>query len=168
MAAEDLHRATLLALYAEVDRLLAPYTCENTTECCRFGITGREPYPTAVEAAEVKRAMAKGGITLPATAGDHRGGRSPSPRRSLPVASSERPCPLLSAEGRCRIYASRPFGCRTYFCDRVEGPGKLPRSEIQRISRAIADLSARFAPRDPLPRPLTSALYPPERSRTKP
>ena len=171
MRDEDPHRASLLALYAEVDVLLAPFSCDSTTECCRFGITGREPYPTAAEIALVKHAIARAGITLSAPARNKRalpvlGGPSASPRRDA-HAASERACPLLSAEGRCRIYASRPFGCRTFFCDRVEGPGKLPRAEIQRISRAIADLSARFAPRDPLPRPLTHALYSPPRRHTK-
>ena len=134
----------LHALYAEVDAVLAPYSCDGTTECCRFGITGREPYPTAVEVADVKRAIRKAGITLR------------EPRRTLPIADER--CPLLNDAGRCRIYASRPFGCRTFFCERVQGPGKLPRTDVQRISRAIADLSARYAPRDPHPRPLTRAL----------
>ena len=40
-----------------------------------------------------------------------------------------RACPLLSADGRCRIYASRPFGCRTFFCDDAEAPfGRRRRS----------------------------------------
>lgn len=138
-------RVELRALYAEVDALLAPFSCDASTACCRFGVTGREPYPTAVELAEVQHAIRAGGIDLAA------------PRRALPVAG-ERPCPLLSAEGRCRIYASRPFGCRTFFCERVAGPGKLPRQEILRLSRQVADLSARFAPRDPHARPLTRAL----------
>jgi hypothetical protein len=64
-----------------------------------------------------------------------------------------RPCPLLSPDGRCRIYASRPFGCRTFFCGQ-----KLPRQAVGSIGRRIADLSARFAPRDPGPRPLVRAL----------
>jgi len=149
-------RAELVALYAEVDALYAGFTCDATTECCRFAITGREPYPTAVEMTEVKHAIAAAGITLarPEDAGK---------KRSLPLASAgagarDGRCPLLSKEGRCRIYASRPFGCRTFFCDRARGPGKAPRQEIQRLSRAIADLSARHAPRDPHVRPLTNAL----------
>jgi Fe-S-cluster containining protein len=64
-----------------------------------------------------------------------------------------RACPLLSSEGRCHIYASRPFGCRTFFCGQ-----KLPRSQVNAIGRRIADLSAEFAPRDPGPRPLVKAL----------
>lgn len=128
---------------------MEPFSCEGSTECCRFGITGREPYPTAVEVAEVEHAIAAlGGL------GQR---REKTPRLPL-VAEDERRCPLLSAEGRCRIYKSRPFGCRTFFCDRVSGPSRWPRNEVQRVSRAIADLSARFQPRDPHPRPLTRAL----------
>jgi hypothetical protein len=137
-------RAELRALYAKVDALLAPYSCDLSGECCDFANTGREPYPTAVELAEVELAMRA--APPPKT----------NKKRGLPIAG--RVCPLLAENGRCRIYASRPFGCRTYFCERMAGPGKLPRAEIQAISRAIADLSARFSPRDPHPRPLTNAL----------
>ena len=160
-------RAELRAIYDEVDALLAPFTCEGTRECCHFGITGREPYPTAVEMAEVDEAVRAAGISLASSAAASRapgttvGSRE---RRALRVlreggdGAGARRCPLLSAEGRCRIYASRPLGCRTYFCHRVSGPGKLPRKEILRLSSAVAALSSRFAPRDPLPRPYLRAL----------
>ena len=83
--------------------------------------------------------------------------KTPQATSALPIAADRRaPLPAPRRRGRCRIYASRPFGCRTFFCDRVQGPGKLPRAEVQRISRRIADLSAQFAPRDPSsPRPAT-------------
>jgi Fe-S-cluster containining protein len=158
MSAQDWKsaRAELARLYAEVDALLADFSCDASTECCQFGVTGREPYPTAVELAEVRHAIAASGIALGAIAARAVTARRGS--RSLPMADETRRCPLLSPEGRCRIYASRPFGCRTFFCDRAVGPGKPPRGEVQRISRQIADLSARFAPRDPHARPLTGAL----------
>ena len=86
--------------------------------------------------------------------------RRPDPKR-LPMVEL-RACPLLSEDGRCRVYASRPFGCRTFFCDDAEAPlgakKKLPRDAINAVGRHIADLSARFAPRDPGPRPLVKAL----------
>lgn len=145
----DPTRAELLALYAEVDARLAEFSCDGSTECCQFGITGREPYPTAIELTEVKHAIAASGLTLT---------RPARSKRALPIQGDPKRCPLLTSEGRCRIYASRPFGCRTFFCDRARGPSKLPRADIQRISRAIADLSARHAPRDPYARPLTRAL----------
>ena len=149
----DAARAQLRSLYAETDELLAPYSCDSSTECCQFGVTGREPYPTAIELAEIERAIRAAPLPAPPLSRSSR-----SSRRALPVLADSRRCPLLSEEGRCRIYTSRPFGCRTYFCARMQGPRKLPRDEIQRLSREIAALSARFAPRDPHPRPLTRAL----------
>ena len=142
----------LRGVYAEVDALLAGWTCDASTDCCRFGVTGREPYPTSVEIAELERAVrARGGLPK---------------RRSLPVVSTgprgedERRCALLSDEGKCLVYASRPFGCRTFFCERASGPAGEParsatKAEIARLGRAIADLAARFDPAEPGPRPLS-------------
>jgi Fe-S-cluster containining protein len=152
----DPARASLLARYAEVDALLRDFTCDDTAECCQFAITGREPYPTAIELSEVRHAIAAAGIAIaPAERARETGGRR---KRSLPLIEETGRCPLLGDDMRCRIYSSRPFGCRTFFCDRARGPGKMPRVEIQRISRAIADLSSLHAPRDPHPRPLRNAL----------
>jgi Fe-S-cluster containining protein len=132
-------RARLLEIYAEADRLLEPFSCNGSTcsaTCCHFDAMGREPYPTAVELAELERAI--------------RGARP----RHLPIAGA---CPLLTPDGRCSVYASRPFGCRTFFCN-----AKLPRKELQRLGRAVLELSESYARRrglkDPGPRPLTRAL----------
>jgi Fe-S-cluster containining protein len=145
-------RQALLALYGEVDALTHGFACDASTECCRFGVTGREPYPTAVELAEIFVAL------------DARGrGQARRARRLHTVGQKdERVCPLLDADGRCSVYASRPFGCRTFFCARARSvvgePAEIPRRELRRIGHAIADLSARFAPADPHPRPLSNAL----------
>jgi len=152
-------RAALLALYAEADRLLEGWTCTCSSSpgkvpgCCDAAVIGREPYPTAVEIAEVRHAMrAMGAIAR-------------GPRR-LPLADS-RPCPLLSSDGRCRVYASRPLGCRTFFCVDALAPsgarGTLPRTSLNAIGRRVADLSARFDPRDPGPRSLSLAISPARR-----
>ena len=140
----------LRAVYAEVDARLADWSCDASTDCCRFGVTGREPYPTAIEQAELERAVrARGGLPK---------------RRSLPTVSArgqdERRCTLLSDEGKCLVYASRPFGCRTFFCERGRGPANeaprsMPKDDIARLARAIVDLSARFAPGDAGPRPMS-------------
>ncbi len=156
-------RAELRALYARTDELVQGWSCvcsgsdpvvPRESRCCHFAVTGREPYPTAVELEEVRHAAARLGM----------GARS----RKLPVvsASGRGECPMLAEDQRCRIYDSRPFGCRTFFCDgatsdatkKAGGRARLPRDEIQAVSRRIADLSARFAPRDPGPRPLVRAL----------
>ena len=34
----------------EVDALYADWSCPSSTECCRFGVTGRQPYLTSIEA----------------------------------------------------------------------------------------------------------------------
>jgi len=135
-------RALLRKLYDEVDALFSQLSCDNSAECCHFGMTGREPYPTAVELAELEVAL----LARPL----------PSKKR-LAMVEERRTCPLLGADGRCGAYASRPFGCRTFFCDLALGE-RPPREEVQRISRAIAELSAVHAPRDPGPRPLSRAL----------
>jgi Fe-S-cluster containining protein len=148
--------AELRALYAEVDALLAGFTCDASADCCHFARTGREPYPTAVELAELERAVAARGGPPKRKAARRRG--------ALPLADDERRCALLDDRGRCSVYASRPFGCRTFFCERGRGPvGEPPPAprggEIGRLARAIADLSARFAPADPGPRPLSRVAW---------
>jgi Fe-S-cluster containining protein len=153
----------LLALlrqhYAAIDRELDGWSCSQSTDCCRFGVTGREPYPTTIEVAELERAVrARGGLAK---------------RRSLPVAG-ERRCALLGDDGRCVVYASRPYGCRTFFCERGEGPsgerGAPARqsgaigAQVKAIASDIASLSARYTREiggqgggdaDPGPRPLS-------------
>ncbi len=136
-------RTELLALYEEVDALLSPFSCPSSGDCCHFARTGREPYPHAVELAEVEHAAQSVKVNRP---------------KRLRIVDDERTCPLLGDDKRCRIYASRPFGCRTYFCNRMDGPGRLPRDRLQEIGRRIADLSTRTFPRDPGPRALTKAL----------
>jgi Fe-S-cluster containining protein len=140
----------LRGIYAQTDALFSGMSCDASTDCCRFGVTGREPYPTAIEIEALRRALAASGRKS-AT-------KSPTKnatKKRLPMADAdERRCPMLSDEGRCIVYAARPFGCRTFFCDRSEG--KEPsRQQVAELSRRIADLSARFHPADPGPRPLT-------------
>lgn len=137
----------LRAVYAEVDALTQGLTCDASTDCCRFGVTGREPYPTALELALLERAVrARGGLPR---------------RRTLPLAG-ERRCDLLSDEGRCLVYAARPFGCRTFFCERARGPAgerprDLDRAAVAELARRVAELSARAFPREGGPRPLSRA-----------
>jgi Fe-S-cluster containining protein len=149
-------RAELLELYAEADRLLASHSCASSTDCCHFGRTGREPYPTAVEVAEVELAVGRAGGASALPKSSKTRNRLPI----LPVLPEERRCPLLASDGRCRIYESRPFGCRTFFCDRaVSSDGrKMPRDSLQDVGRRIAALSARAFARDPGPRTLESAV----------
>jgi Fe-S-cluster containining protein len=145
---EETALAELEALYREVDAAFAGWSCPASTECCRFGVTGREPYVTSVELALLERAVAA------------RGGRPKASRdKRLPLAN-ERPCPLLSSDGRCTVYASRPLGCRTFYCERADaGHGHaVAHREITAFVRAVQKIAARHRPDGDRGRPLTRAF----------
>ena len=91
------------AIYAELDDRPVERNCVRRTECCQFKLTGRTPYLTMGEALVAAKA-------LRAT------GRTRLPKRADGI------CPLLGDDGRCIIYAGRPFGCRTHFCAAAGGP----------------------------------------------
>jgi Fe-S-cluster containining protein len=126
--------AELEALYARVDALYAHWSCPTSTECCRFGITGRQPYVTSIEILAVRSALAKRGGPL----SDH--------KRALPLlmpADRERVCPLLDRKQRCSVYEVRPFGCRTFFCERADkgaGPSGI---QLREITLELHELAAR-------------------------
>jgi hypothetical protein len=132
----------LRAVYREVDRALDGWTCERSTDCCHF--SAREPYLWPNEWALVERALAaRGGVPRP---------------RSLPVVDAHR-CPLLLDGNTCAIYDSRPYGCRTYFCDRASGPTRRPpRDALVALGRQVADLAQRAEPSHDGPLPLTTWL----------
>ena len=152
-ASEDSLLNELRALYARADTLFAGAHCEVSTECCRFGITGREPQVTSVELALVARAVAA------------RGGPLPEKRRALPLAPAkardERTCPMLDTRGRCSIYEARPLGCRTFFCARADVPAPPSRRELKNLVRALQELASRHRPDGDKARAFTAALRPP-------
>ncbi len=106
------------AVYADLERRLAGLArdCRMSTRCCRFQLTGEIPLLTRGEALLAARGVrASGRKTL-----------KPRPDGA---------CPLLGADGRCLIYAQRPFGCRTHFCGAAGGvtPRRLVADLIQRL-----------------------------------
>lgn len=133
-------RAALLRVYQQADRILEPWTCEKSADCCHFTRTGREPSVTIGEWNEIVRAVRASGRKLPG-----------------PPSDGERTCPFL-VDGRCSIYESRPLGCRTYFCHRITGPGDPPRGELSALVAPLRSLAATLDPRDPAPRTLSSWL----------
>jgi len=160
--AEDTLLRELASIYAEVDARFAGWTCDASTTCCRFGLTGREPYVTGVELLAVRRAVARSGRKLELLEepmGKRRG------RRDLPQADAggadgadERRCPLLGKDGRCTIYASRPFGCRTFFCDRAIPADPVTQRDINAFVARIRTLAVRLGPGADEGRPLVRAL----------
>lgn len=149
----DASLAELERFYAEVDALYADTSCAATTECCRFGITGREPYVTSLELALVERALAqKGGIRIKQAAPLH------ERDKQLPMLADERTCPLLAADSRCSIYKVRPFGCRTFFCDRATSLSPVKHSDMLERVRTLKQLAERHQAGGSAGRPLTRAL----------
>lgn len=153
--------AALAAVYADADGLFQGWSCLASTECCRFGITGREPYVTSLELAALRRAVAaRGGPRswrrAPVVGRDPQG--ASTSRVALPVIAEERTCPLLDAAGRCAAYEARPLGCRTFFCDRADPAGKVKQREVNALVRRLQDLSGRHEPGGDKGRPLTRAL----------
>lgn len=139
----------LRILYARADALYADWSCSNSTECCRFGITGRQPYVTSIELSLLRHGLAK------------RGGELAPRRRALPItrdSDSERICPLLEGSGRCSVYAERPLGCRTYYCERAQAGAGPSRDDLRELVRALQDLAARHELGGELARPLMRAL----------
>lgn len=142
----------LRRFYADVDAAYAGTSCPATTECCRFGRTGREPYVTSVELALVRRAIARRGGGRPAR---------PKPlhetRVGLAIVSDERVCPMLGPEGKCAVYEDRPFGCRTYFCDRATRLSEVKHKEMLAFVARLKGIAVRHSG-DSDGRPLTRWL----------
>lgn len=155
----------LEAVYRELDERLQHDTCPASTECCRFAITGREPYVTSIEVALVERAIARKG-------GPRALGKAPAPLGSSEVSSKpnvgkdkrhlavvdEEPCPLLDAKGRCSVYDARPFGCRTFFCERASRSSGFSQRDTNEFVRRIKDIASRHDVGGDQGKPLRRAL----------
>jgi Fe-S-cluster containining protein len=132
------HRAALQelgAVYRLADAAYRPYSCPGTAECCQLATTKREPWLWPVEWELLLSA---------------RGGQVPPPR-------SDGGCPFLDADGkRCSVYASRPFGCRTFFCHRIRGPAREPIEAVAVLSSRLERVAQTLDPDCTAPRPLLS------------
>jgi Fe-S-cluster containining protein len=137
------------ALYARVDALYADWSCPTSNDCCHFGSTGRQPYVTAIELMAIRSTLAE------------QGSWPREPRVLLPLlreGDERRRCLLLDPQGRCSVYAQRPFGCRTYYCGRAERGARPDVEELAVLLAALQALAARHRMGGDQPRPLTNAL----------
>lgn len=102
-----------LRILEEASAIVDGVTCDCSTECCRFGLTGREPWLTRAEFDVVTAHVKAQGRRLP----------------TVPAAKDGR-CAFLGDDDKCQVYAARPLGCRTFFCDNAKHPdgrtGRLP------------------------------------------
>lgn len=128
--------AEVRAIYAELAQRKVTRNCIARTECCQFQLTGQTPHLTKGEALLAAKAFRATG------------------RRELPE-SDDGACPMLKREtGKCMIYADRPFGCRTHFCEAAGGP--YSRKEVVDLIRRLEDLDVRL--RGDGPRKITAAI----------
>jgi Fe-S-cluster containining protein len=130
--------AQLVSIYREVDAKYACWTCPASTECCRFGLTGVEPYVTSIEYLAILKAIQK------------RGGPLHDKRKALALEGSgvrdERTCALLDRGGRCSVYEARPLGCRTFFCSRATEAMPVEHTFVIAMVRRVQELAARHTP----------------------
>ncbi len=128
--------AEVRAIYAELAQRKVTRNCIARTECCHFQLTGLTPHLTKGEALLAAKAFRATG------------------RKELPE-TDDGACPMLKREtGKCLIYADRPFGCRTHFCDAAGGP--YSRKEVVDLIRRLEDLDVRL--RGDGPRKIVSAV----------
>lgn len=123
------------AIYAEIERRALPRDCAMRTGCCQFRITGRTPMLTRGEALFLAKGVRASGRT-----------------RIKPHAHGA--CPLLGQDGRCTVYAHRPFGCRTHFCEAAGG--MYPRKHVADLIQRLEALDEKL--RGDGPRPIEGAL----------
>lgn len=109
-------------IYAELALRPLGGNCIGRSTCCRFQLTGKTPYLTRGEAMLAAMAWRASG------------------RKNMP-SDTDGSCPFLK-NGLCQIYESRPFGCRTHFCEAAGGqtPRHLVRDLIQRLEEIDRDL----------------------------
>ena len=112
--------------------------CERRTECCRFKLTGLTPQLTRGEALLAAKAYRATGRTKLNDRSDRFDGS----------------CPMLDEAGRCLIYDSRPFGCRTHFCAAAGGP--YSRRDVIDLIRRLEDVDRKLGGEGPAP--ITAAI----------
>lgn len=133
--------AEVRAVYADLATRPVERDCQMRTECCQFKLTGQMPLLTRGEALLAAKALRAAGRTRLPDRGDGS-------------------CPMLDAAGRCLIYESRPFGCRTHFCAAAGGP--YARREVLDLIRRLEqiDYKLRGDGSHPLPTALRLAGVP--------
>ncbi|MBZ4394827.1 YkgJ family cysteine cluster protein [Myxococcus sp. MISCRS1] len=119
------------AIFRQADAAYGPFSCPASGECCQLSRTGRQPW-----------------LWLPEWELLTQG-------RPLPPAREDGGCPYLDAAGkRCTVYADRPFGCRTFFCERIRGPARQPAETVGALLERLERVSQQREPSLRAPRPL--------------
>ena len=123
--------AAVKQIYADLAARPLERQCTLRTGCCQFQLTGKIPHLTRGEALVAAKALRATG------------------RKTLPVRD-DGACPLLDPRtARCLIYESRPFGCRTHFCQPAGGPH--PRSQVLDLIHRLEEIDRHLHGTGPVP-----------------
>lgn len=121
---ENLRQAAekVFSVYSDLEKLGISRDCILRNRCCRFRLTGKKPMLTLGEAIVLARGLREAG-------------------RSQIPPSQDGDCPFLDQrKGLCTLYAHRPFGCRSHFCN--EAGGTYKRSDIVDLIRRLEAIDA--------------------------
>jgi len=132
--------SSVRSVYTDLAQRPVRRDCLLRTECCQFKLTGKTPQLTRGEA-------------LLAAHGFRASGRKHLP---YPTDGS---CPFLQPQTqKCLIYDSRPFGCRTHFCQAAGGP--MERKEVLDLIRRLEEIDTQLGGDGPhaLPTAISWAL----------
>jgi hypothetical protein len=132
--------AAVKKIYADLAARPLERQCALRTRCCQFQLTGKIPHLTRGEALVAAKALRATG------------------RKTLPVRE-DGACPLLDPRtARCLIYESRPFGCRTHFCQ--PAGGMYPRAHVLDLIHRLEEIDHLLGGDGPHPLPaaISSAL----------
>jgi Fe-S-cluster containining protein len=110
-------------IYARLAQRPIERHCTGISDCCRFRLTGETPFLTRGEALLAYQAARASG------------------KKKFPVPA-DGSCPLLGPDGRCTIYLSRPFPCRTHFCEAAGGP--YSRKEVRDLIHELEAIDQRL------------------------
>jgi uncharacterized protein len=112
------------AVFRHADEAYRRFSCPASAECCQLAARKRQPWLWLSEWRVLEARLRRDQRTI--------------------VPRADGACPLLSDTGRCTVYEDRPFGCRTFFCERVKGPAQQPTAQVnamlmrlERVSRAL-------------------------------
>jgi hypothetical protein len=123
--------AEVKKIHADLAKRPLERQCTLRTGCCQFQLTGKIPHLTRGEALLAVKALRATG------------------RKTLPVRD-DGACPLLDPRtARCLIYDSRPFGCRTHFCQ--PAGGTYPRAHVLDLIHRLEEIDRHLNGTGPAP-----------------
>lgn len=117
---------------AKASQVWSRWACAASGQCCQLGVTGRSPWLWPTEWWLLRQALDEA-------------------LRVLPPPRDDGGCRFLDEAGRrCTVYGARPFGCRTYFCERGRGPelkGLSTHSLLDELAQLNVAVDSAAAPR---------------------